>query len=211
MISNLLFAALLSASPLSSSSVFDPTMNLSAIREIECSDHYGSGWQIGDNIIVTALHVANGTGCKDYATGKPLTTYKIDVAHDLALMTGDLPKDKPYIKYSCAPYETDETYMAIGISGYGWGYSHPNRFMRMYSLTAQKNYTDEHFFLAGAVTPSPGLRIMSGRAAPGISGSPIVDSNGFAHGILNAGGNIFGIPVSPSYSYELKDSILCKS
>lgn len=208
MIANLLLAASLAAMP-HSSTAFNPTVNLSAIREIECSDHYGSGFQITDNIVVTALHVANGTGCKDYASGKPLVTYKIDVKHDLALMTGDLPKGQPYIKYSCQPYETDQDYMAIGISGYGWGYYHKDRFLRMYHLTAKKDYTDEHFFLAGSVTPSPGLRVMQGNAAPGISGSPIIDIRGYAHGILNAGGNFFGIPVSPSYSYELKDTILC--
>ena len=210
MISNLLYASLIAVTP-HSSAAFEPTVNISAVREIECDSWYGSGFQIADNVIATALHVASGDNCRDVATGKHLLLYKSDPKHDFSLMTGDLPKDKPYIKYSCQPYTTDADYMAIGISGYGWGYEHKYRFIREYTLTARKDYTDNKFFLAGSATPSPGMRVLTGKAAPGISGSPILDVNGYAHGILNAGGNLFGIPMSPSYSYELADTILCKS
>lgn len=209
MIANLLYAASIALMPTSSSDLYDPTMNVSAVREIECDSWYGSGFQIADNVIATALHVAKGTGCKDMATGKHLLMYKSDPAHDFALMTGDLPKDKPYVKYSCARYVPGQDYLSYGISGYGWGYSHSNRFLRMYAITARDEITDDKFFLYGSLTPSPGMRVFNGKIAPGTSGGPIVDKKGFAHGVNNAGASFFGIPASPTFSYELADTILC--
>ena len=39
-----------------------PTLNLSAIRSISCDGYTGSGFLIGDDILLTAAHISGGTG-----------------------------------------------------------------------------------------------------------------------------------------------------
>jgi hypothetical protein len=202
----LILVAALLLSPNSPS--YDPTVNISAVREIECDNHYGSGFLIAKNTIATALHVASGSNCRDVATGKRLVTYKRDEVHDFALVTGELPTEFPYIKYSCARFNPNQVYLAYGISASGYGYYHPQRIIRQYTLTATNEITDKDFTYDK--TPHPGMRRLTGRAAPGTSGGPIVDLDGYAHGLVNAGHNLFGIPMGPSYSFEFADTILCK-
>jgi hypothetical protein len=192
----------------------DPTINLSAIREVECfkangkPTGYGSGFIIAEDTLVTALHVVSGDVCKDVATNKTLIVYAKDPKHDLVLMTGDLPKKFPYIKYSCAGYTPNVLYAAYGYSGHSYGYEHENRIFRKYALRATSTVTDATFKVGN--NPSPGMRQMQGRSAPGMSGSPIMDETGIAYGINNAGINFFNLFVSgPTWSYELKDTILC--
>jgi hypothetical protein len=189
----------------------DPTVNLSAVREIQCGeDWYGSGILIAKNTIATALHVASGERCVDIASGSPVKMYVSDATHDFALMTGNIPFVGPYLKYSCEQYHANETYLAYGYSGVGYGWDHPNRLFRQYTLQATDTITDENFYLGKNKTPSPGMRQLTGRSAPGTSGGAIVDLNGYAHGLVNAGVTIFGaLPAGPTWSYPLADTVLC--
>ncbi len=182
----------------------EPTFNLSAVRQIVCNEGIGSGFMIGDDIVVTANHVTVMTGCKDRQTGAGLLTYKQDVAHDFALMTGKLP-DMSYIKYDCSRYKKGELYISYGISDLFQNGS----ILRAVSMIAEGKNVDIHFEDGGDLNRIP---VLSGYNVGGMSGGMIVDPrSGYAIGLVNAGREgIFRIPVGISYSYELADTILCK-
>lgn len=186
-----------------------PTTDLSAVRLIYCHNPQvknmgweGSGSIVGKDLILTAKHVASGNDCVDEMTGKSLKMVDYDDAHDIAFMSGDLPDVSP-IKMSCQPYKKNETYLAYGISNY----MNKNYLFRMNKMVA-KDIEDTH--LADG-TPIKHIRAMYGAIVPGMSGGPIVDIDGYAHGVVNIGDHdIVGIPTKDSDSYQLADSKFCK-
>lgn len=180
----------------------NPTFNVSAVRLIECDKWAGSGFLIDDNILVTALHVATGTKCVDAATGKPLKTYYKDPARDFALMSGDLP-DMPYIKISCQRYVANQHYTAYGISSY----FSDSELIRSVKATATGEHKNVDYRDGGG---AKGIAYLVANTVPGMSGGPYVDDDGYAHGMVNAGSTILGIPTGVSYSYEFTDTILCR-
>lgn len=176
----------------------NPTMNLSAVRYIECDEWTGSGFLIGDKMLLTANHVlASGKNCKDAESGSPLTVYKQDKEHDLVLATGpDLPTDIPYVKIACEPFKKGEAYSAYGYSGY----MQSRPILRENTLIADE---------MGEVTLSDGtvmkpIRNFVTAQAPGMSGGPITDRWGYVHGVVNAG-NAYR-----SFNYQLSDGMMCK-
>jgi hypothetical protein len=206
--------ALLTALAVSLSSPLDdgyflrpPTVNISAVRGLECEglegSSRGSGFLIGNKVMATALHVVMGSTCKDADTGGDLKVYKIDLKHDLALVTSDrLPTNIPYIKYSCARFKTNDPYLAWGRTSYGmddWN----NVITRMNVINATAQYTPKGHTLNDG-TPAEGMRVFDGFIAPGQSGAPITDLNGYARGLVNAGDN------RRSIIYEFADGMLCK-
>jgi hypothetical protein len=152
--------------------------------------------------MATADHVmpAGTTGCVDVASGSSLTVYKSDPAHDLALVTGPrLPTGMPYVKVSCQPFKTGEVYHSYGISNFKQKYS----IIRNNRIIATANYTGKDFkFGDGSIVA--GARIFDGFQAPGMSGGPVVNSYGYAHGLVTGGSGYGGI------HFEFKDSFLCK-
>jgi hypothetical protein len=180
--------------------IHNPTVNLSAVRPITCDEGSGTGFVIDYNKLVTALHVADDTNCVDAETGVTLTTYHKDEKHDLAIMEGKYPVGGPYIKYSCEPYRTGRRYVSLG-------YRH---MFRMDTLTASPGYTGPGYLVGGK--PYPGMRLLLGGIVFGMSGGPIVDpETGYAHGLNNvASWNNEG-KIVKAYSYEFKDTALCKA
>lgn len=173
--------------------------NLEAVRSIQCDEGRGSGFLIGDNILVTAAHVADGTNCKDGETGNPLITYFKQGTRDFALMTGILP-DVPYLKYDCKPYNTELNYIGYGFSSYqlpSYGFhQEPVKFVGTYTEALGR----EH------------MAVLHSWNRPGHSGGPIMQAGtNVVTGMVNAGkihlitGNILGT----TYSVELKSTILC--
>jgi hypothetical protein len=194
-----LLALLSNINPLAQEVSRPPTLNLSAVRPLICDEGTGSGFMIGDNILATANHVAVLHNCRDVVTGTKFTTYKTDAAHDFALMTGEFPKI-PYVKYSCDGYKNKRDYSAYGHSAHG----QPYYIFRQEIVRATKHFTPADMIVDDM--PMPGMRVLYGFPVPGMSGGPVTDQYGTAFGIVNAGdgkGNFF--------SYELKDTILCKA
>jgi len=185
-----------------------PDVNVSAVRQIACDHWTGSGFLIGDKIMATANHVMDGgTGCRDVATGTLLHVYKEDKAHDLVLVTGPaLPTDIPYIRIGCSGYKTGETYVSFGISGFG----QRQELTIADFVVAQKDYTDESFVVAGSKYSWAGMRHLVGKGVPGMSGGFFTDLNGNAVGMVNVGARFFGLPLLDKWSYEFKDTFLCK-
>lgn len=179
-----------------------PTVNLSAIRQLRCFGGTGSGSIIGDGILMTALHVAENGDCKDVQTGVKLTMYYKDVEHDLALMSGDLPKMPP-IRIGCGRFQMGGEYSAYGISGFFEGFE----MFRQINLTGTGIYSDLEYADGGGAKHIPYLK---GYTVFGMSGGPIHNRAGYALGNVIAGlHNSFGIPVGKAYSYEFKDTVLC--
>lgn len=183
-----------------------PTVNISAIREIDCDDvsektngWTGSGALIDNRTMVTAYHVVNGGKCKDVASGSPLVIKKVDKKRDLAVVTGEtLPTMMPYIKISCEPFERGQPYFSYGISGYKAFYP----LIRQNLLIATGRYAPiNDKFDDGS--PIGGAMIFKGYGAPGMSGGPVIDIFGYAHGIVTGGSD------THSYHYEFRNSFLC--
>lgn len=189
-----------------------PTVNLSAIRLIWCESPkgptFGTGWMVNQNILVTAKHVVNEKECKDIKTGNSLTKVREDSEHDLVLMTGEFPTLTNYIRYSCDGYKKDEEYSAYGYSDVG---EDRGIIFRMDNLIATDELTGDNFIVEG--TKMPGMRLLRGYTVPGMSGGPYM-KDGVTYGITNVvevGYSILGIVYKNyAYSYELKDTILCK-
>ena len=180
-----------------------PAEDLSAIRSITCVGlgeiYIGSGSIIGDREVLTANHIANGGGkCFDTKTKAPLKTYKTDAKHDLAIMSGDEPTDIPYQKYSCSRFITDKPYLSYGITSYG----QPELIFRNNVITATKEYTEPGDTLDDG-TPVDHMRVFNGVIAPGMSGGPVTDINGYAHALNNAGDD------KTTILYEFADTALC--
>jgi hypothetical protein len=158
------------------------------------------GALIGPHILITALHVATEKNCRDSETNSPLTIYKRDDKHDLALVTSPaLPTDIPYYKITCSKFVTGRKYLSYGITPYG----QKRPILRDNIITATKNYTDILDLVGG--TPAPGMREFDGAIAPGMSGGPVVDpENGLIYAVNNAGSE------SDTLLYELADGMMCK-
>jgi hypothetical protein len=188
-----------------------PTVDLSAVVLIECTNPRhdkeapywtGSGALIAKDTILTAKHVAVGKDCYSVGSGAKLKMYWSDSAHDMALMTGKEPT-VPYIKYSCQPYVKGQTYLAYGISDYHY----PNVLFRMNVVKAEKPEDQT----LGDGTVDKHIWTLHGAIVPGMSGGPIVDLNGYIHGVVNIGQqDDFGLPTLYSGSYTLADTPLCK-
>jgi hypothetical protein len=176
-----------------------PTMNLTAVRHLICDEGTGSGFMIGDRILATAKHVAVLHNCKDSVTGIPFVTYKTDDAHDFALMTGAFPRI-PYIKYSCKGYTPGSNYSAYGHSSHGQMFY----LFRQETVNASDEFTPEDMIVDDVLMP--GMRVLHGFPVPGMSGGPVANpETGEAVGIVNAGNG-----KGAFFSYEIKDTFLCK-
>lgn len=181
-----------------------PTVSISAVRSIDCPEWIGSGFLIGDHIMATALHVvANTPQCIDADTGARLYVYKTDPEHDLALVTSSkLPTNIPYIKVSCQRFKTNEPYLSFGRTFYGMD-SDDNVLNRMNVITATKDYTPKGYTLDDGA-PAEHMREFVGAIAPGMSGGPVTDLQGYAHAVNNAGSD------EDTILYEFADGMLCK-
>lgn len=216
MLLKLLMAASLAASPTPTAKALPtefappPTLNLSAIRSIECDDGWGTGFLIGKNTLATALHVGGMTNCHDRETSTPLKMYYNDEKHDFALMTGDYP-DMPYFRVDCKGFKTGANYYSFGQTPYA------GRGVFMFRgalMVAQSDYTGKDFKvqMEDGVKNMPGMRHIVGNMVPGMSGGPITDVlTGSVEGINNVGNtNMLGWPGLDGYSFELKNTVLCK-
>lgn len=175
--------------------------NLSTVRHLRCDQGTGSAFIVGRDVIATARHVATMTNCRDAETGNKYIMYHQDEAHDFALMTGMTPDMEP-AKVNCNGYVPGREYVAQGITSYKQRWP---LFRRV--TTTARGITN----LEVQGDPVLGIRELDGYIVPGMSGGPIHDvRTGQIVGIVNVGYfNRFGDPTGLSYSYELKDTILC--
>lgn len=196
---SIIAALLIASAPVNEEPVYYP-----AVREMLCEEHSGSGFIIADGIVATALHVAEGTACKDTVSGELYTTYATDPEHDFALMSGETHGVTP-MKYACTGYIAGLHYMSYGITDFGDKESYyrsvPAEAKRIVDIKVENE--------DGSIEDFRGIWRMWGFLLPGMSGGPVTKA-GVAYGINNTGvSDIFGNPMGPMGSYALKDTILC--
>lgn len=183
-----------------------PTINLSAIRNIDCGRSYATGFMIADNTIATAYHVVNNKQCRDAETGEPLRVYHMEREHDFALARVEI-KNMPYLTYDCSRYKTGKAYASYGYSSY----LQPRRIFRQSHMIAYAGYSGPGFNVK-PIGELPRLRALFGPMVFGHSGGPVADTeNGNILGMNNVGlTNGFGLMTGHTYSTELADTILCR-
>ena len=93
---------------------------------------------------------------------------------------------------------TGQPYLSYGITFYG----QPRPIVRMNVIVATDYYTTAEDKIGD--TPSPGLRFLTQHIAPGMSGGPVIDLNGYALALNNAGSD------EDTLLYEFADGPLCK-
>jgi S1-C subfamily serine protease len=181
-----------------------PSLNLSAVRYIACQkgdDFYtGSAFLIGPGILATARHVAHGDKCVDVQTETVVTEYQDDPRHDFALMSAPgLPRNIPYVRYRCDGIKPNTTYLSYGVTDYGQ--SVPILRMNTVVSTGDIVKSDD---AVDDLPYSKGMRVFKGPVAPGMSGGPVVDTQGYAVAVNNAGNAM------TTLLFGLKDTIICK-
>lgn len=184
-----------------------PSINLSAIRYIYCPEPdgwvSGTGFLIADGVMATADHVAREMKdhiCYDQTDGVriPLKPYKEDPQHDFALVSGNLPTDMPYVKYSCQKFVKGNQYHSYGITSYGMEYP----IARMNTIRFTGGYVDN----TDAVEDFPnskGMGLFDTPIAPGMSGGPVLNEQDYAVAVNNAGNE------KDTLLFQLADTALC--
>jgi hypothetical protein len=130
--------------------------------------------------------------------------YKDDKKHDFALMTGNLPQDLPYIGISCERFKKGREYFSFGITqARGEWFDYPRPLVRMNTIEATSYYTGPGALVSGKL--QPGMRILKGAIEYGMSGGPVIGSDGLARAANNAGNSV------RTLLYEFADTILCQA
>jgi hypothetical protein len=181
-----------------------PSINLSAIRYIYCtkgdSGYTGSAFLIGDHELATARHVAHGDKCYDVATHTQVKMFYEDTRHDFALMVApSLPTNIPYLRYRCDGIKAGHPYMSYGVTDF----QQDVPILRENTIRATKDIIKED----DAVDEFPhskGMRLFDGAIAPGMSGGPVTDIDGYVVAVNNAGDG------HQTLLFDIKDSALCK-
>lgn len=162
-------AALLTAAPSIPQEAFDRSAyphDEAAIQLIYCQrvDGAASGtaFKVGPTYYLTARHVVLGGQCS--IGGVPVTINTMDEKHDFATLTG--PASPHILATNCRGFHSGQTYLARGFPG-GQSY---NIFMPM---------------IASALSVG-GFRTFTGAdVIPGMSGGPVMDTQGRVTGIVN--------------------------
>ena len=182
----------------------EPWLDLQAIRHLTCGDFVGTGEIIKPNLVLTAAHVVQDRNtCIDTATGALGNIVIRDNTLDLALL--QFPSDvlpQRIVHISCQGFKNGEVYYSLG-----W--------------MLGKEFVIEKMIGTGIIIHSittfsggnfTNLYMLNGTLIPGMSGGPILDSEGEMVG-TNQTTDWNGVDNMGHYagSRQLSDSFLCPS
>lgn len=134
---------------------------------ISCALGFGSGVALDGNTFITANHVVEGDTCT--VNGREFTMVQVDRDRDIFVGRVTRPFDKPAPIVSCNPLVTGDRYTIRGAR-------------RTTTVTVINTRYDVR--VATGITRD--LRGVTGRAYPGQSGAPVLDSEGRVAGLLSA-------------------------
>lgn len=154
----------------------------SVVPLVGCLNGSGSGVRVSDDIVITAKHVSDNLQCR-------IGFVPLAVVHegpkDFAALRGELPNGFR-ATVNCDGIETGKTYFAVG---YAFGEEQV-----MQPLLGTNQYDE-------------GYRRMRGRVFPGMSGGPVVNSDGAVVAITVR----YHKMADWAWVYELKDTYLCSA
>lgn len=149
-----------------------------AVALIQCSGRLGTAFWIGPTRVLTAAHVVSHEAC--LIDGAPVTVVSEDDTADIAELRSPAPQ--PFMAHRCEPYRIGGTYRAIG-------------------FVLGQYRANIPWLATGQTDRDSGQYDFIGEAQPGMSGGPILDSQGRVVGIVNQR--------YPARSRALKDTSLC--
>lgn len=163
-------------------------LDLNLVHLIVCDGGTGSGARIGSDLILTAAHVAAAMPCA--VDGMAVTIEQIDVAGDYALLRTQvgLPRQ---MNISCAEPVSGGRYLAVG-----WAAGLD--FVAQPVIGTSSYERRQHPFVGAAR--------FRGSIYAGMSGGPVIDSEGDVIAIVN-GGRRDGRPTM--VGRLLRDTTLC--
>ena len=178
-------AGLVSASP--PNRIAEPNTDQNAIAMIRCGTSTGTAFWISPNRIVTANHVVTAGPCSIDGVDLQLTGSE---PNDIAYLTG--LRNSRYLTVRCAEPRRG-VYFATGF---------PMGGPRFTARLSAQNIQDDGARFAAA----RGFWLFLGRAYPGMSGGPVVDSRGRVVAIVNMGGSM---PPATA-ARALTDTAICR-
>jgi len=132
----------------------------------------GSGVVIGQNVVLTALHVVYSGHCS--IDGQPVKIIASSVSEDAAIISVKLLTNTPIASYSCNGFKNGKRYISFGFSN-GAKYEP----LTAMNNTVSTNSSDKFPFQVD------NLSALRGVILHGMSGGPIIDENGIVIGINN--------------------------
>jgi S1-C subfamily serine protease len=161
------------------SPVLHAELSIVFVKGIDAHDHESdcTGFVVAPQVIVTAAHCVDGdeAALVDGVAGKRT---KVDETVDLALVSAPIVKHSLLLRRS--PIRTFESLIAIG---YAWGRDRRTVLLE----TAMDN-------AAADETHAPGVFVQGGYL-PGMSGAPLIDTDGLVVGIVQTSAHNVGYGV----------------
>lgn len=169
-------------------------INLDAVHQVACDSKalgpdVGTSFVISRDTVLTAAHVVSGEDTCSVDGKDAKVTFEDDKI-DVAVLHVDLG-DGPIMQTSCEGFKGGEEYFAVG---YAQGADFAMQLLRARG-TYKDVQTDREELEHGAK--------LDGRVFPGMSGGPIVDTNGRVTGVVSAGTE------ERTYARDLIDTSLC--
>jgi hypothetical protein len=201
----LLFTGVFMAEPVYNSApmVEQPPRDL--IPKLRCTEGLGTGFVIEPNVVITAEHVSGPKGScaiveRARKKARRVVVDRVELPNDFSRLVSRYPVSKrPPLEFVCRPMTKGETYYLIG-------YPMGGEKLVTYPLVATDIYFTGRHPSSGRLTPH--LRFTYGNSYPGMSGGPVIDSNGRVIAFLQSRA-IDGD--DGALVKELADTSLCRS
>lgn len=148
-----------------------------AIVKVLCNEGSGTATRVGKNTYISVDHVTRNTGCT--VNGTPIMVTYADPRKDFSTFLG--PSGSETIAISCKGFKSGEAYIS---RGYAFG------------------GPDVWFEPVVAVTKYKGFWAFAGHHFPGMSGGPILDSEGKTTGTVNI--------LNPTGGLDLSETPVCQ-
>lgn len=167
-------------------------INLNSVPFIDCGEFTGSGSVIGRDTVITASHVVGkATECRIMGIPAAVTENRTD--RDYAILTIRTTSSAQRFPIDCGGFVRGRTYYAVGYAG-----------GRTFAVTKLIAGLKEAIDYNGTVIS---VRDLLGRSYRGMSGGPVIDSEG------NQVGTLISISLAgpdTTHSLELKDTSVCQ-